>query len=198
MRDETENKAGEEKREEELSAYDKLFDDVKSRLEQLQDQVDTQALGEIINKSAEELKEIESHSLNAIVKASEALKKDLASTAEHTRPTLEALGENTGRAFDTLYQAGAGIWAHLAAGAGGSIDSWRDWTGGTFESFLKHVSAASGKLGDELGQALTYRTGEMTRGGTFKCVACESQLTLKHPGHLPPCPKCHKTEFRRA
>jgi hypothetical protein len=35
MRDETENKAGEEKREEELSAYDKLFDDVKSRLEQL-------------------------------------------------------------------------------------------------------------------------------------------------------------------
>lgn len=198
MSDQTNENADTSKREEELSAYEKLFDDVKLKLENLTSAVDTHALGEIITKSTDDLKKIESHSREAVLKASEALKKDLASTAEHTGPLLEALGENTGKAMHTLHDAGAQVWTQLAAGAGGSMETWRDWTGGTFESFFRHLSQASGKLGENLGQALTYHTGEMTHGGTFKCIDCDTPLTMKKPGHLPPCPKCHKTAFRRA
>ena len=198
MNEQTNGGTDEAERREELSAYDKLFHDVKLQLEKLTSGVDVHALGDIIAASTEDLKKIESHSMEAVLKASEALKKDLASTAEHTGPLLQAPGENTGKALHTLHDAGAQVWTQLAAGAGGSVETWRDWTGGTFESFFKHLSAASGKLGDELGEALTYHTGEMTHGGTFQCVDCNSSLTLKHPGHLPPCPKCHKTAFRRA
>lgn len=185
-------------RQEELSAYEKILDDVKHRLKTLQNSVDTQALNEIIDKSTEELKQIESHSLDAVAKASDALKKDLASSAERTKPLIEALRTDASQALDTLHEAGAQIWTQLAKGAGSSMEDWRAWTGGTFETFLNQLSAASGKLGDELGRALTYRTGEMTHGGTFRCVDCETHLMLKQPGHLPPCPKCHKTAFRRA
>jgi len=37
----------------------------------------------------------------------------------------------------------------------------------------------------------------MTYGGAFRCVSCDTHMRLKKPGHLPPCPKCHKTAFFR-
>lgn len=198
MNDETNGKDQASRHEEELSAYEKLLRDVKQHLDRLTSGIDTQALNKVIAQSTEELKQVETHSREAVIKASEALKKDLATTAEHARPMLEALGQNTAKAMHTLQHAGAEIWTQLATGAGSSVEAWRDWTGGTFESFFRHLSEASRKLGDEMGQSLTYHTGEMTHGGTFRCVACESTMTLNRPGHLPPCPKCHKTAFRRA
>ena len=187
-----------DRREEELSAYEKLLKDVQDQLENLRNNVDTEALNEFIDKSAEKLKKIESHSLDVIVKASEALKKDLASSAERVKPLMDTLQKDANQALDTLHQAGAQVWTQLAKETGGSMEQWREWAGGTFEAFLHHLSEASDKLGDEIGRALAYHTGELTHGGTFRCVDCETHLTLKKPGHLPPCPKCHKTEFRRA
>ncbi|PCI18096.1 MAG: hypothetical protein COB62_07115, partial [Piscirickettsiaceae bacterium] len=33
--------------------------------------------------------------------------------------------------------------------------------------------------------------------GTLECIACKQTLNFKKTGHIPPCPKCHKTEFKR-
>lgn len=198
MNSETHNTEDTDRRDEELSAYEKIFKDVQDQLEALKNTVDTEALNDIIDKSAEDLKKIESHSLDVIIKASDALKKDLASSAEHVKPMMEALQTDASQALDTLHKAGAQVWTQLAKQAGSSMEQWREWTGGTFEAFLHHLSEASNKLSDEIGRTLTYHTGEMTHGGTFRCLDCETHLTLKQPGHLPPCPKCHKTDFRRA
>ena len=198
MNSETNNTKDTDRREEELSAYEKIFKDVQQQLETLRNSVDIETLNEIIDKSTEELKKIESHSLDVLVKASDALKKDLASSAERAKPLIEALHKDANQALDTLHKAGAQVWTQLAKETGSSMGQWREWTGGTFEAFLHHLSEASNKLGDEIGRALTYRTGEITHGGTFRCLDCETHLTLKQPGHLPPCPKVQKTEFRRA
>ncbi len=42
-----------------------------------------------------------------------------------------------------------------------------------------------------------YHTGEITGAGVLKCVSCEEELHFNAPGHIPPCPVCHKTEFQR-
>ncbi|ORU91971.1 MAG: hypothetical protein A6F70_01420 [Cycloclasticus sp. symbiont of Bathymodiolus heckerae] len=42
-----------------------------------------------------------------------------------------------------------------------------------------------------------YHSGEVTGPGTLECVVCEQTLNFKKTGHIPPCPKCHKTEFKR-
>ena len=42
-----------------------------------------------------------------------------------------------------------------------------------------------------------YHTGEMAAPGAFRCRACEEEIHFHNAGKLPPCPKCHKTEYRR-
>lgn len=42
-----------------------------------------------------------------------------------------------------------------------------------------------------------YHTGEITGIGTLQCDACQTQLHFKKTSRIPPCPKCHKTQFSR-
>ena len=42
-----------------------------------------------------------------------------------------------------------------------------------------------------------YKTGEVAAPGTFVCLKCGEKIHLHRIGHLPPCPKCGHTEFRR-
>ncbi len=45
--------------------------------------------------------------------------------------------------------------------------------------------------------ASAYRTGEITGPGTLQCAACDKQIHFHKTAHIPPCPKCRHTEFRR-
>lgn len=47
---------------------------------------------------------------------------------------------------------------------------------------------------DALGE---WHTGEITGIGTLECKACGEQVHFHKSGHIPPCPKCHETRFRR-
>ncbi|RMG56619.1 MAG: hypothetical protein D6717_06320 [Gammaproteobacteria bacterium] len=42
-----------------------------------------------------------------------------------------------------------------------------------------------------------YKTGEVTGPGVLECVNCGERLHFTRPAHIPPCPKCHGTLFRR-
>lgn len=43
-----------------------------------------------------------------------------------------------------------------------------------------------------------WRTGEVTGVGTLRCTTCGQLMHFHAIGHIPPCPTCHGTEFRRA
>lgn len=45
--------------------------------------------------------------------------------------------------------------------------------------------------------ASLYRTGEVTGHGSLACASCGHELHFSRPGHIPPCPSCGGTEFRR-
>lgn len=42
-----------------------------------------------------------------------------------------------------------------------------------------------------------YHTGEMTGPGTLSCDDCGQLMHFHQPGHIPPCPHCRHTVFRR-
>jgi|SRR5690554_3551510 len=42
-----------------------------------------------------------------------------------------------------------------------------------------------------------YHTGEITGIGTIICNACGNEIHFKRTGRIPPCPKCHHTDFKR-
>ena len=46
-------------------------------------------------------------------------------------------------------------------------------------------------------QAEIYRTGEVCSAGTLCCNNCAQTMNLPKTSHIPPCPKCHHTEFYR-
>ena len=43
-----------------------------------------------------------------------------------------------------------------------------------------------------------WHTGEITGPGTLVCKECGEVLQFHKTGHIPPCPKCHATAYRRA
>ena len=43
----------------------------------------------------------------------------------------------------------------------------------------------------------TYKTGEITGAGVLECVGCGELLHFHATGHIPPCPQCKGTKFKR-
>lgn len=53
------------------------------------------------------------------------------------------------------------------------------------------------RLADRAREGVLYHTGEITGPGTLVCTQCGKELHFHKAGHIPPCPKCHATEYRR-
>lgn len=54
------------------------------------------------------------------------------------------------------------------------------------------------KLAAQAQRADERHTGEVVAPGTLRCTQCGERLRFSESGHVPPCPKCHGTVFRRA
>jgi len=183
---------------EELAAYDKLRQRVKQILGETKEAINADTIKHVLDRAGEELKEIGGHPREVIAKATATLQKDLASTAEVVKPRLEELGKGTEQAFKLFRERGGAFWHELSEDTGHIFEIWRDKGGGFLAVVAKGVGEWSQKMGDNLNEVLLYHTGEATHGGTFNCTACGTAVELKKPGHLPSCPECHKSEFRRA
>lgn len=42
-----------------------------------------------------------------------------------------------------------------------------------------------------------YKTGEVCSAGTIRCLSCAQKMKFTKNSRIPPCPKCHHTEFER-
>ncbi len=72
---------------------------------------------------------------------------------------------------------------------------------GAQSAFSRILSSAAGLLGEwaqKTEKTLEFKTGEVTSFGTLTCKSCGSEMRIKAAGRIPPCPKCHKTVFRRS
>ncbi len=102
------------------------------------------------------------------------MERDLGFTAEAWRN----LGDEARRRLNP---------SRLGAGALASLTSLLESAGSTLSA-----------LAHRTGKVLDYRSGEITSAGTLTCVACGNEMHFKKTGRIPPCPKCHATEFRKS
>jgi hypothetical protein len=184
--------------EEELAVYEKLRQRVSKTFGELRDKINGETISQAIDKATTELKEMGGHSMEAIGKASEALKKDIASTTKHIKPKVDGVTEAAGKQFDHWRDKGGALWHDIAREAEHIFEYSRDKSGAFLLSVAKGLSEWSQNMGEKLDTSLKYKTGEITHGGEFVCTNCEGNIHLKQPGRIPPCPKCSKTEFRRS
>jgi hypothetical protein len=159
----------------EVAAYEKLRQEVKKRLAEVRENVNAETVKDALDRASARMKEIGGYTAEALSKAAEALRKDLARTAQTLGPKWSEYTEKSADLFAV----------------------WRDR--GTH--FLGRAAVATGEWLQKTGARLehqTYRTGEITYGGTFECASCKEMTVLAQSGRLPACARCTGTEFHRA
>ncbi len=66
-----------------------------------------------------------------------------------------------------------------------------------FTSVADRTKLAYIRLQEQASHANDYHSGEVTSIGTLYCQDCGQALHFKKTSHIPPCPKCHGSRFRR-
>lgn len=183
---------------EELTVYEKLRQNVSKTFGELNEKINAKSIGLAMDKAMADLKKSGEHSKDVIAKAGDALKKDIASTISQIKPIVAEDIEETRKNFTQLHRKGGALWREISLEAERIKELSLDKGG----AFLLNVTQGLGdwatSMSGKLDSSISYKTGEVSHGGTFTCTGCEAEIHLKNPGHLPPCPKCSKTEFRRA
>ncbi len=165
---------GRGQREEELSAYKKVYGRVRHRLEKAQGRIHAETLKKALEHATAEVKEAGEHAASTVNKVARAVRKDMASAADRLGPRWEQLSEKTSGVFAVWRDRSTKFLEQAAEGT-------RDWLKGMRGKKQRHL----------------YEADEMTDAGTFKCTACGHHVVLSGPEHLQPCPECGGKEFER-
>ncbi|MCR4300459.1 MAG: DUF2934 domain-containing protein [Sulfuricaulis sp.] len=158
----------------ERAAYDKLRAGVSKVLAEARETINGDTIREALDRSVAQLKQLGEYTGDTVDKVKTTVEKDMAVAAQKIGPHWDAFSEKTADLFQVWRDRGQQFLA-------GAAQATADW-----------LREASGRLNQH-----TYRTGEMTASGALECTGCGERLVLKTPAHLPPCPKCRKTEFKR-
>ncbi len=66
-----------------------------------------------------------------------------------------------------------------------------------FSNMVDHTREALDQLKERANAIGEWHTGEVTGIGTLQCKGCGEEMHFHKTSHIPPCPKCHGTKFRR-
>ena len=157
-----------------LQAYDTMLE----RLHEAVKQVETKTLPSIdeqLRNAREKAVELGELTREEADKVAEYLQRDIEDASSYLQDTKAELSDWL--SFEsTLLENKIGDWLSLVA----------DKT--TLEWDKIKLQAIKSQL---------YHSGEITGSGTLECISCGQTLHFKKTGHIPPCPTCHKTEFKR-
>ncbi len=67
-----------------------------------------------------------------------------------------------------------------------------------FSRILTSAAETLTELAERSEKSLEYKTGEITSQGTLTCKECDAEMHMTKTTRIPPCPKCHKTIFRKS
>jgi rubrerythrin len=165
---------GPEQKKRELAAYERLRDEIGKRLGEVRETLNAETMRQALHSARERLKEAGEHTADTVDKVAASIEKDIVNAAHRMGPKWEAFSEKTADLF--------GVWRDRSA----------TFLGRAAQGVVEWLHQAGRQLGPR-----TYRTGEIAAAGTFACTACGHEVQLKTAAHLPPCPSCLKTEFKR-
>lgn len=157
-----------------LAAYQKMRQEVMRILRSVRAPVSANTIRQSLEKASRELKGLGEYSSDTVNKASEAVRREIASTADKLGLKWESL---SGRPADLF-------------------EVWRD----RGKDFLDQASAAVSEWLEQFRPkkkgSLEHHAGEMTQPGTFECTSCGRKIELEKPDYLPLCPYCQHTTYR--
>lgn len=157
-----------------IEAYNRMMEQTKKAIGDVEQDAEI-GLNQAIDVAKENLSALEEWSAEEIELVGEYLRRDL-----HDAATF--LGEHGGELADWLRFDLIMIEAKLAELFSGMVD---------------HTREELDRLANEAVVYGEWHTGEITGPGTLECKGCGEKLHFHRTSHIPPCPKCHESKFRR-
>lgn len=158
----------------EMAAYQKLRDTVQSLLADARDTLSADTIRQALDDARGQLRHLGEFTADTVDKALASVEREMLATAKHAGARLENLTERSVDVFAVWRDRGAQFLSRATAAVG-------DW-----------VQQAGARLGEQ-----NYHTGDIATGGTLECTHCGSRVELTTAAHVPLCPQCRKSEFRR-
>jgi hypothetical protein len=155
-----------------VDAYENFSQKTKDILEQSQEKT-SQALEIAMEKARESLEKTEEVTREESQRLKAFLKRDLEQTANDIRNIESYTVEHFKPA--SIKVGFYNLLSYLSSNSADVFDSLAEWAD----------------------KEVVVHTGEVTGPTTLSCDSCSSKMHFKESGRVPPCPKCHKTEFRR-
>jgi rubrerythrin len=157
-----------------VEAYNRIVDELHAAVERAE---------ETLAPTAEEL----------LKNAEELARKTYALTADEARTVAEQVRRDWNHARDYLKTEGK------------ELKQWLRFDLKQVEGrFLDLVAKAADKtwldfsrFERETRQQTLYHSGEVCSPGVLRCIHCGQEMAFTKATRIPPCPKCHKTEFER-
>lgn len=156
-----------------IKAYERMLERARGTLEKAER--DLPALQERILEAREKAVELGELTREEAERVSEYLKRDLHDAAEFMAETGRGLRDWIRFDLDVLEDRMLGLFAGMA-----------DQTRLELERLAQRARAAG-----------LRHTGEVTAAGVLRCESCGKEMRFARTGHIPPCPQCHGTTFRR-
>lgn len=161
---------------EDQGRYAALYDRFAERARELFD-AGQEKTSEAMEKAMEGAREQFAAAGEFSAEQGEAFKKFMRRDLEQTAQEMRVLGQEARERLSP---------ARLGAGALSSMARLLEATGSALQNLSRKAE-----------DALHFKTGEITAAGTLTCTKCGQTVQLKRSAHIPPCPSCRGTEFRK-
>jgi predicted RNA-binding Zn-ribbon protein involved in translation (DUF1610 family) len=158
-----------------VAAYDKMMERVHSLLDDAEQQA-MPTLQRNIDKARQTAVELRELSSEEADKVAAYVKRDLHEAADYL--------EQTGKELSTWFSFDLRLVEERL-----------------FDLFARAADKTRielNRLATQARRSQEYHTGEVATIGTLVCDDCGCEMHFKKTSRIPPCPKCHKTTFRRA
>ena len=157
-----------------LKAYHNMLDQVKDLWHSAEEKA-LPTLAENLDKAAEKASELGELTREEAEKLGKYIKKDLEQAADYLSENGKQLENLVKNDLEFAELKFAEMFANLADKTRLELDA----------------------LAERARQVGIWHTGEITNVGILYCQKCGEALHFKKPGHIPPCPKCAGTEFKK-
>lgn len=157
-----------------LKTYHSMLDQVKDLWHSAEEKA-IPTLSENLEKAANKASDLGELTKEEIQKIGGYIKKDLEQAADYLSENSQQLEKLIKDDLDFAEGQFAEMFATLADKTRIELDA----------------------LAERARQVGVWHTGEITNVGILYCQHCDEVLHFKKPGHIPPCPKCKGTEFKK-
>ena len=158
-----------------------------------------------------------------LIRAFDHMVENVSQTIHHAEealaPTIDEMVHNAASIAEDIHKLSREETEHLSKALKRDIKSankalnqqrkeLKDWLSFDLtlveDKFIDLVARAADKtwldfrsFENESHQADSYATGEVCSAGTLCCKNCSQTMNFSKTSHIPPCSKCHATEFYR-